>query len=534
MRVITVVYFFLVAAAVRISAEMYVSYLVVFPIQKYDSYIYLLKALEITRGDWSPIHTHAIGFSVFMAPFLYAWGAHSIFENLLVGIIITAIAGALIVFPLAWLTFKLTQSKKMTAAALCAFIFSFPLMISGNLFILTEPLFTLLFLTALCFIYKARDNPLFAYAASATAGLGYWVRPNGIVILPILLASYYIIRKEAWRIVLLRVIIMTIVFFAVAAPMLFMRYAEFGSVFNYGANSKYFMERYVDVWGATPSVPFTKYLATHTTGDIFSRFFVTGFCLILLYFAYVLLPQLFFFLIGVVTVWRDPLWRPLWIALGIWIMSLVPIFHLYNVTRHLFPIAPLGILISIAGIRALTTKRPESVNAILALFAASQAIILCVSFSAFLVSMRLYVKDIYRINRDSMQWAAWASTHVKGTLAVNDGITIMMLLPDTKIGGRGLQDLEAPLSGLRLTYPGQFNSLEEAMPVLAARKVTHILIDDQIFDPMPLVSNKYLVIYTGEIIPAYFKEVYSNYATRSQGKVRIFKIDWNEYEKKVL
>ncbi len=523
--------FFLIAAAVRIGLEMYVSYIVMFPIQKYDSYIYILKALEIVRGDWSPIRTHAIGLSAFMAPFLYAWGATSIFENLLVGILITAVTGAAAVFPIGWLAFRLTASKKTIDAALIAFIFSFPLIISDNLFILTEPLFTLLFLTAICFVYKARDNPAFAYAASGVAGLTYWVRPNGIIVLPIVLVSCWAWKKMPLGGLLLRSAAMIAIFFAVASPMLLMRQAEFGSAFNYGENSKYFVERYVDVWGAAPSVTLPHYLKTHTAAEIFNRFITTGICLVLLYFAYSILPQLFFFLQGAVRTWRDPVWFPVWAAIGIWIMSLIPIFHLYYLLRHVFPIAPLGILVAVAGLRATAPHDVRDERLFFGMFAASQIILLCVSLSTFIFVARLFVKDISRMNRDRLQVALWASTNVKGVLATGNGIDIMMLLPDAKIGGRGLQDIIAPQSGLSLTYPGKFDSITEAMPVLRTRKVTHILLEDQIFNPLPFVPNKYLLIYTGETIPPYLKEIYSNYETNSQSKARIFRIDWNGYEK---
>ncbi|MDO8582524.1 MAG: class I SAM-dependent methyltransferase [bacterium] len=522
--------FFLIAAAVRIGLEMYVSYVVAFPIQKYDSYIYVLKALEILRGDWSPIRTHAIGLPLFMAPFLYVWGAQSIFENLLVGILITAVTGAAAAFPIGWLTFKLTESKKALDAALIAFIFSFPLIISDNLFILTEPLFTLLFLTAICFVYKARDNPVFAYVASGIAGLTYWVRPNGIIVLPIVLISCWAWKKAPWRTLIAQSIAMTAIFFTVAAPMLLMRQAEFGSAFNYGENSKYFVERYVDVWGANPPVTLSHYLATHTGADILNRFITTGICLVLLYFAYSILPQLFFFLYGTLRIWRDPLWVPILTAMGIWVISLAPIFHLYYLLRHVFPIAPLGIIVAAAGLRATAPKNIRAERVFFRVFTISQIIILCVSLSTFIFVTRLFVKDISLINQGNLRVAEWASTHVKGVLATGNGINIMMLLPDARIGGRGLQDITAPQSGLSLTYPGKFDSIADAMPVLKERGVTHVLLEDLLFDPLPFVSNKYLLIYTGETIPPYLKEIYSNYETNSQAKVRIFKIDWDRYK----
>ncbi len=529
MRFLHVFYLFLLAATVRLAVVFPILHITTFPIQKYDAYIYVLKALEITRGNWLPIHTHGIGLPAFLAPFLYLWGGQSIFEHFLIGVLVTAVTGAAIVFPLAWLSYKLTRSKEASLGAIIMFIFAFPIIIPDNLFIFTESLFTLIFITSLCLIYKGCDNAAFAYSASAVAGLGYWVRPNGIMILPILVVSFLISCKAGrWR-ALGTAFLMIAVFFAVSGPMLYMRHAQFGSAFDYGENSKYFVERYVDVWGAAPSVSIGNYLASHTAGDIFNRFFIAGTLLALIYFAYVLLPGIFFFLYGVVVTWRDPLWFPIWTGIGIWIASLTPIFYLYYLTRHLFPIAPLGIIMSAAGVKAMIASRPESKKMVLSIFAASQAVILCVSISVFLFSARRFTKDVSRVTADSLVWARWAAAHVRGVLAIGNGMNIMMLLPDTEVGGVGMLDLYAPKSRLRITYPGKFDSLEEAMPIMRMRKVTHIALEDDVQNPIPFVPNKYLSIYDGERIPPYLKEIYSNYGTNSQSKARIFSIDWKEY-----
>jgi hypothetical protein len=533
MRIIYVFYFFIFTALLRLAIIFPIFHGTLFPTQRYDSHLYILKALEILQGNWLPIHTHAIGLPIFLAPFLYVWGASSIFENFLIGIIITAVAGAAIVFPLAWLAYRLTASKTAVMTTLVMFACAFPLIIPSTLFIFTESLFTLLFLISLCLLYKAQERPLFAYAASAIGGLGYWVRPNGIVILPILLISYLIMHKKIEVFRLLKIIILMVgIFFAVSGPMLYGRHIQFGSAFDYGENSKYFVEQYTDVWGAAPSVSLPQYITTHTSKDIFNRFFLTGLCLVLLYFAYNLLPGIFFFFYGAVLTWRDPTWTPIWIAIGIWIASLTPIFHLYYITRHLFPIAPLGMLVSIAGLNTIITLLPNFKKTLFYVFIGSQVAILCVSISVFLFTERRFTKDISRMTADSMIWAKWAATHVRGVLATGNGTNIMMLLPDTQVGGRGLQSLIAPISGLSITYPGKFKSLSEAMPILEMRGATHILLEDQVINPMLFVSDKYLSIYTGEDIPSYFKEIYSNYGTNSQSKVRILKIDWNEYKKK--
>ena len=523
---------FLIALVIRLTIVLVVYDLLTAPIQRYDSYIYTLKALEITKGDWSPIRTHSVGWPAFLAAFFYFWQSSSIFENFLYAIIITTIVSSALIFPLAYLSGRLLYLKRNILLVLLSFIFTYSLIIpEGTLIILSEPLFSFLFLLALCFIFKARDQSGFIFLAAAISALAYFVRPTGLFLLPILLISYWLLTKHWLRLRILYSVFIIIIFFVVALPFLYQRHLYFGSAFDYGGNSEYFIENYTSAWGDVfPKTSFFNYLNQHSLTDWFKKFVVAGFFLALTYFFYSILPLIFFFIIGWSTSKDNRLWLITKIIFVVWFIGLIPVFSIYYLPRHFFPVLPLALIMAVAGFRQLVGNR-ENHYRLDSAFIIYQIIILFLSTSILIWAMKTLAKDISLNRRDALVWAQWAAVNVKGKVAVGDGSDILMMnLSDARIGGRGMMDMIAPQSGLSTIYPGKVEQLDDLREWFREKEVTHLLLDDERWSPVFFLPSKHLKIYTGEDIPDYFKEIYSNYQTNSQWKVRLFKIDWEKYE----
>lgn len=103
----------------------------------------------------------------------------------------------------------------------------------------------------------------------------------------------------------------------------------------------------------------------------------------------------------------------------------------------------------------------------------------------------------------------------------------MMHLPDTTVSGVGQFDLYAPESNLRVVRPGCFENLSDAMEWFKEIGVTHLVLDDRNINRRPYLKE----IYLEKEIPSYLTEMYSNYNTASNWKMRIYSINWSEYEK---
>lgn len=487
-----------------------------------DAYVYLLKSLEITKGNFVPILTHAIGWPLFMSPFFYLFGSTSIFQNMIYARIISDFVGALSIFPLAYIGKKLLD-KRGLISLLILFAFSSHLIISSTS-ALTEPLFTFLLLISVYFIIKARENQNYILVASLFGALAYYVRPNGILVLLIILLSFFLLRKEIPKFSYKYLIYIILVFFIVSAPFLYQRYTYFGSPFFYGENSKYFVDTYQQVWSNNIPVPsLMDYLSTHTFTDYFNKFVIHGFFKIIfdyVYFGVISPLLLFFFLYGILMYFNDKKFLPLIVVFFIWIVGFTPAWDIFGTPRHLYPTIPFILIFSTAAINDIF-KNNKYRNILLSSF-----LIVFILFSLITPIVSWYKSSQSPIY-DGLEWGRWAAQNIKGKIAIIEGgDLIMMHLPDTKVSGVGQMDLYAPKSNLSIVRPGYFENLSSAMEWFKEIGVTHLALDDLNINRRPYLKE----IYSGEGIPLYLTEIYSNYNTDSKWKMRIYYINWSKYE----
>ena len=490
-----------------------------------ESYGYVLKSLEITKGSFVPILNHAIGLSLFMSPFFYFFGSESIFQNMIYARIISNVIGALSIFPLAYIGKKILD-KKSLIVLIVLFAFSPGLMIYDTE-VFPEPLFIFLFITSVFFIIKAMENQNYILASAAFGGLAYYVRFNGIVILPIILLSFFLLRKQIPKFDYKYLIYIVAVFFAVSAPLMYQRYADFGSPFFHGDSSKYFVDERFKAFGSEniPVPSLMEYLRTHTFTDYLDKFVIHGFLGIIYdYFFYSVSPLvLFFFLYGAARHFNDVRFAPFISIFLIWVMSFIPVWHIYHEARYLYPTIPFILIFSAIGINDVIKDRRYG-YILLSLF-----LIVFVPFSLKASADDLNAYTASDIERDGLEWGRWAAQNIQGKIAIIEGgDLIMMHLPDSAIAGVSLFDIYAPESNLSTVRPGYFENLSSAMVWFNELGVTHLALDDRTIHKRPYLKE----VYPGRKIPQYLTEVYSNYNTDSKWKMRIYRINWPEYWKR--
>ncbi|HIE41382.1 MAG TPA: hypothetical protein EYP80_01835, partial [Candidatus Aenigmarchaeota archaeon] len=480
-------------------------------------------SLEITKGNFVPILTHAIGWSQFMAPFFYLFGSTSIFQNMVYARIISDFVGALSIFPLAYIGKKLLDDKRSLIFLLILFVFSSQLIMSSTS-ALTEPLFTFLLLMSVYFIIKAGENQNYILIASLFGAFAYYVRPNGILVLLIILFSFFLLRREIPKFNYKYIIYIAVIFFAISAPFLYQRYTHFGSAFFYGENSKYFVDTYQQVWSNNVPVPsLMDYLSTHTLTDYFNKFVIYGFFNIIFDYVYgVISPLLlFFFLYGILMYFNNKKFLPLIVVFFIWVIGLTPVWDIFGTPRHLYPTIPFILIFSTVAINEVS-KNNRYRNVLLSLF-----LIVFILFS-LITPVGHWYKSPQSSVHDGLEWGRWAAQNIKGKIAIIEGgDLIMMHLPDTMVSGVGQLDLYAPTSNLSVVRPGYFENLSSAMEWFKEIGVTHLALDDNNINRRPYLRE----IYSGKEIPSYLIEVYSNYDTDSKWKMRIYYVNWSEWEK---
>lgn len=506
----TLVVLFILSLAIRLSLTPHDMVL------RKDAYIYLVKSLEITKGNFVPILTRAIGWPLFMSPLFYLFGNTSIFQNMSYARIISDFVGSLSIFPLAYIGKKLLD-KKSQIFLLILFAFSSHLVISSTS-AMSEPLFTFLLLVSVCFIIKAKENQNYILMASLFGAFAYYVRFNGIFALLIILVSFFLLRKQIPKFSYKYIIYIIVIFFVVSAPVLYQRYTYFDSPVFYGENSKYFVDTYQQVWSANVPVPsLMDYLSTHTFTDYFNKFVIRGFFKVIFDYVYFTISPLllFFFLYGVVRHFNDEKFVPLTVVFLVWVIGFTPAYHIFGTSRHLYSTIPFILIFSTVAINEIF-KNNKYRNILLSLF-----LIVFILFS-------LKTSIDYRYGlpqssvQDGLEWGEWTAQNIKGKIAIiNGNDLIMMHLPGTLVSGIGQSGLYvAPGSNLSVVRPGYFENLSSAMEWFKETGVTHLALDDENIDGRPYLKE----IYSEEEIPSYLTEVYSNYNTDSKWKMRIYYI----------
>lgn len=512
---LTVIILFFISLAVRLYLTPY--HLVL----RKDAYAYLLDGLEMAKSNFSPRLEAPPGWPLFLSPFLYIFGRESIFQNMINTRIISDIIGAINVFPLAYIG-KKVLGKKSLIILLVIFIFVSPLIMS-SISALSEPMFLFLLLMMVLFIMKSSDNQKYILVAALFGGIAYYVRFNGILLLLIILFSFFLLRKQIPEFKYRYFIYILLVFFAVAAHFLYQRYINFGSFFFYGEVSKYFVDSYQYVWSYNIPVPsLIDYIRTHTIIDYFNKFVIHGFFSILFHYVWFVIPAplLFFFLHGLIERFHDKKFLPFFAVFLIWILGLVIPWDMAHTPRYLEPTIPFILIFSVAAIYNLF-KDYKYKHIILSLF-----LVIFVIFS--LLEPVQYWYQSQRNDQNELEWGRWIAQNVQGRVAMFNGDIVMMNLPDTKICDKeGLTTLYSPQANLSVINPGYFDKLTQAMQWFMEKNVTHIALDEITINRRPYFKE----IYQQKKIPPYLTEVYSNYDTDSNWKIRVYSFNYSEFTK---
>lgn len=452
-----------------------------------DAYFYLKKGFEITKGDWTPIRTHFIGWSVFTALFLKLFGLQSIFQGMLLAKGISIVVTGASTFPFAYLTRKLLD-KKASIVSVIAFTCS-PLLIKTGGDAKSEPLFLLLIICLLCFLTARNRLYMSLTFATVMAGLSYWVRPNGLFMMFVIFiyaVSQVCKKKISWHILLA----VPLVFFLISAPHLYQRYNRFGSCFDYGENSKYFVDHYEQVWSENIPVPsLSNYLATHGVRDYFSKFIHHGLFKALRTFKVVLgIWALLFFLgsLHYLLIKRPLKFDILFIFLFICFSGLVPVFHIFGVPRHLYILLPAAYIIAISFlIELMNGSRKNN--------------ILIASFLLFIIAhtqVPIYnLKGNPKISPPEVRdaWVSWVHDNLNGCMAIIEGLDLIgMTLPDAEFDSeRNPMSMRSEKADICLFRPGYFNSLEDALPYFRGKQVNYLLLDRQNIERRPYLKEVY-------------------------------------------
>lgn len=473
-----------------------------------DGLAYLLKALEIAKGNFTPMTTHAIGWPLITAPLFYFFGSNSLFVNMVYAQLLNASLGILALLPVYWLARQfLDKNYSLLAVGLTGVSFWWAFSSFG---FFAEPIFTIFLLLTLFFLTKSQTNGLRSILlASALASLAYWTKPQGILLLAVAVLIIFFYHKPRFSAYALAAVA---VFFIIAAPMLYQRYLYFGSPFYYGENSKYFVDTYEQLWGAAfPDVSFWEYLKTHSITDYLNRFLVYGLGSLIFSLLAITLPYNLFAAWAVANNFKKYL--PLILTTAVWLIALTPIYAVYFTPRHLFPLIPLIAILSSGGLSELNIKNKWVMNLVVIGTALALSIAGIIYPQYYFIKKRPYAM---------VKFSRWAAQNLRGKIAVGlGGDFIMSNLPDAIVGGRGLFNIKAPDTGIELVYPGYFENPVKLKQWLKKNNVNYLILDR---DYEPRIRNP-LKIYRGKKLPAGFQLIFSDFDSSSSWQVEVYKVN---------
>ncbi len=322
------------------------------PFMGSDPFGYLLKSREILTGDWSQMKTHAMGWSIIMAPFFYFWNMSENFQYMPLQMTLSIIFSLLSV-PLFYLLAKKYLSEIMALAATSVYALS-PLMIENSLLGLTEPAF--MSISFLAFMLLLKKNRLGIILAFFLSGVAFWLRTNGLFFF----IAYFLIAWLIFKIPKKDIVLGIIFFLILFIPYVVQRSIQFGSVFNYGSVSRYFHNDYRTVWAENyPTITLSQFWQENgLAGSV--AFLLKGLKKLITHFRVILYPLTMMLLpLGLWQVYKKR--KPEIVALILFcLITFAPLFLFYPAQgnmRHLYFLLPFLIILAFYGLNEFLNKK---------------------------------------------------------------------------------------------------------------------------------------------------------------------------------
>ena len=456
-----------------------------------DALYYVQKGMEIKASSFTHISLNkpqAIGWPLFLSLCFSLFRVENLFQAMFVARWVTIIVTCCIAIPLYILGNSIYAHGMSRKGNLLAFVLlaSVPLVQFTGKEAMTEPLFCFLTLWTFVFLVNDELKLINIIYASACASLSYWVRPNGIFQLAVILITVCIIHKDSFSKIIRYCSVALLIFISISAPHLLMRYHEFGSAFDYGHNSKYFIDTSTQLWADNIPVPtLSEYLRTHSWRDYIAKFFHRGFWAVI-YTFYTLLLPIFWPVLSTVGQIHFLLKRRrklycIAIFFVINIAGLSIIFDIFGSIRHLMFFVPFIILIDVDFLtRIFQSKVPLGNCAIL--------ITLFYLLTAATQTISLDTSHIKQPKLNDL-WALWAVQNLEGNVLIAEGGSLLRIgqhysYPQLKRKPIPFKDVKEYLHPI---LPNTYSTLAEALPWLREKNIQYI-----VTDPIGLGRHRYL------------------------------------------
>jgi len=466
------------AGCMLFAAVFYLSQTPFHEVLRKDAVYYLLTGIRMTFGDIIPLHQHNTGWPMVLAAGLKLTGIHDYPSAMVMARALSVTLVVLWLVPFYFLCRRLCNDNA-TRIALVALALT-PWAAAHSHHANSEPLYVLLSLVAFNIMLGAEGKPRRLLLAAAACGLASYARPDGLFLLgPVLLLALWSAWKKREQLYV--VFLVPVVFFATAIFHLLPRYLAFGSPFDYGENSKYFVDNYRQVWAPNiPAPTIWDYLSTHTFAQIWEKFFTDGF-LHVLYSIHVLpgggtfllwpflvyAGVLYYFVLG-----RDRRILVFLLAALAYVAGLTPVAQVYDDPGHCIVLLAPMILIGAKFLGELVSRLPHTALRGLAVSGVIAAILATTHFGSGLSFRNAhlpYAPDV---------WARWAAANLEGKVAIVDGGDLIDIRqPWESLGRFNLLPADQKARVIQPFRPGVYPDLASALADFHRDDVRYLLVD---------------------------------------------------------
>lgn len=489
---------FVIALAIRI----YFSFII--PIIREDALGYLIKAEQILQGDFAPQLGYGIGLSVWESIFIWLLGSGELLKDISIVKALSAVTGTLLIIPLALIGNKLFN-RRVVIISVILFTFQ-PWLIRNAASAYSEPLFTLILLTTFYFLLKSTDHRYYLFFASGVASFAYWTRPNGMLLLLIILIYAILMQKDIPEWKNRYIIYMILIFILVSSPHLYLRWSAYGSPTYYGTNSNLFADNKEQA--GSPNYEgqnVIQFLTTHSPLYILKRQFIGLSRVLDAAMANMLVPVTGFAIIGLILTFKRK-YSFIHITYAIWIFVFSWVFSLFNQPRYFIPLVPLATILAaftIDKVSKQTKLRSLTIFIILFYFIALSGI--------QLIGLSYELQNRGEILSDGMEWAQWISENIEPdqSIAIREGGDLI------RLSSSKIKTEKIPLH----------DNLSATIESLQEQNTNYLVVgeggpDLPDWERRPALEE----VYFGECCPEYLELTYSNRDSDSRWKVQIYRI----------
>jgi len=228
--------FFLISSIGIISLLMKL-YLVDFSIPETgDSWIYILRGLGYSQGDYTATPFKTAGWPLFLSPFFASIESNTYLDYLNIARIASIAISLLTIIPVYLLARKFFDEKySIVMSALFAFQ---PHLNFNSGFGYSEPLLILILVCAMVFLLRDKIDK-YTYLSFLLVGLLWWSKMFGIIFILVFTLCYFVHYKNS-KGKIKNYIICLAVFLVIISPILVERYEQYGNpIFYAGVHSDF-------------------------------------------------------------------------------------------------------------------------------------------------------------------------------------------------------------------------------------------------------------------------------------------------------